>query len=101
MQQAIESFVEVDVVEEEFTLVLQVNLIDASAVVDLFHCVPQRSESSLLFVQQFHGPTFQSVLLLPVSHLFINFDKLLLNPRLLCLLHFLPHLPVCSLVFES
>ncbi|KAH3724427.1 hypothetical protein DPMN_050243 [Dreissena polymorpha] len=48
MPHAVESFLKVDEVGEEFTLLLQVFLNDS--VEDMFHCAPPSSKSSLPFL---------------------------------------------------
>ncbi|KAH3880580.1 hypothetical protein DPMN_004497 [Dreissena polymorpha] len=61
MQHANESFLKINEVVEELTLVLQMFPNDACAAVDLFHCAPPSTEFSLLFGQQFLGLIFQSI----------------------------------------
>ncbi|KAH3860572.1 hypothetical protein DPMN_023476 [Dreissena polymorpha] len=51
MPHAVERFLKVNAVVEEFISVLQVFLNDDSAVDNLFQCAPPSSESSLLFDQ--------------------------------------------------
>ncbi|KAH3860575.1 hypothetical protein DPMN_023482 [Dreissena polymorpha] len=51
MPHAVESFLKVNEVVEEFISVLQVFLNDDTAVDNLCHCAPPSSESSLLFDQ--------------------------------------------------
>ncbi|KAH3691910.1 hypothetical protein DPMN_192454 [Dreissena polymorpha] len=51
MPQAVESFLKVNEVVKEFTMVLLVFLNDDSAVENVFHCASPSSESSLLFDQ--------------------------------------------------
>ncbi|KAH3866016.1 hypothetical protein DPMN_029067 [Dreissena polymorpha] len=58
MPHAVESFLKVNKVVKQVTLLLQVFFNYDYAVDDLFHCAPSSSESSLLIGQQFLGFTF-------------------------------------------
>ncbi|KAH3691908.1 hypothetical protein DPMN_192451 [Dreissena polymorpha] len=51
MPHAVESFLKVNEVVEEFTMVLQLFFNNNSAVENLFQCAPPSSESSLLYYQ--------------------------------------------------
>ncbi|KAH3814563.1 hypothetical protein DPMN_143065 [Dreissena polymorpha] len=55
MPHAVDSFLKIYTFVEELMLVLQV--FHNSAEEDVSHCVPPRSESSLIFSQQFLGLT--------------------------------------------
>ncbi|KAH3781175.1 hypothetical protein DPMN_159001 [Dreissena polymorpha] len=61
MPRAVESFLKVDKVVKELTLVLQLFLNDDSATGDLFHCTKPNSESILLFDWLFLGLTFKLI----------------------------------------
>ena len=61
MPHTVESFLKVNEVVDELTLVLQVLLNDDSAVEDLFHCASPSSKSCLLFDQLFLGLTLQLI----------------------------------------